>query len=448
MNSGMKPILVVGAGPCGLGAAWALHSLGHDDWELCEANDYAGGLSASFVDPLGFTWDVGGHVLFTKHEKFAGLVRNLLAGEFHEHQRSAWVRLCAPAAWVPYPYQDNLHFLPEAMRQEALAGLDRRVAGNPQNFAEWIDAHFGDGIARQFMLPYNRKVWGTDPREMDFHWIADRVKTIDAEELKRVRPGDPPRGGWGPNATFIFPRSGGTGEIFRRLAVPLNPRIRYNAKLVALDAKRKVATFSDGRKIEYRALITTVRLDELLGLLPGLGVSAPLRAVGGAVVGIGVEHREASGKCWSYFPDNPPGFYRLTWFHHYAAGNVPDGNAGRYAAYMVETVLPPGQTVDRAALLDAAVAGLRRAGILAEGDEQKIVSRWFWPVPAIYPVPVLGLREALPCVHAALEALSIYSRGRFGGWRYELGNMDHCFMQGYECARRLIEGGREPVWHS
>ena len=230
--------------------------------------------------------------------------------------------------------------------------------------------------------------------------------------------------------------------------MPLNPRIRYNARLVALDAEKKVATFSDGREVEYRALITSIRLDELLTMLPGLGASAPLRAAGGAVVGIGVEHHEASGRCWSYFPDNPPGFYRLTWFHHYAANNVPDGNAGRYAAYMVETVLPPGRPVERGAMLDAAVAGLRRAGILDADDEKKIVSRWFWPVPAIYPVPVLGLRAALPRVHAALEEQDIYSRGRFGGWRYELGNMDHSFMQGYECAQRLVEGGREPVWHS
>ncbi|HNW91960.1 MAG TPA: FAD-dependent oxidoreductase, partial [bacterium] len=277
----MNPILIIGAGPCGLGAARALQAMGRDDWEVCEANEYAGGLSASFLDPHGFTWDVGGHVLFTKYPQFAALVRDVLAGEYHEHQRSAWVRLCEPPAWVPYPYQDNLHCLPAAMRAAALRGLERREAGNPRNFEEWIRAHFGEDIARQFMLPYNAKVWGTSPREMDFHWIADRVKTIDAEELKRVQPGDPPRGGWGPNATFLFPQSGGTGEIFRRLAAPLQTHIRYGAKLVALDARRKVATFSDGREVAYRALISTLRLDELLAMVPGIGVTAPLRAVGG-----------------------------------------------------------------------------------------------------------------------------------------------------------------------
>ncbi len=445
----MKPVLIIGAGPCGLGAAWYLHTQGHADWEVCEASAQPGGLSASFADAQGFTWDVGGHVLFTKYREFAGLVRNLLAGEFHEHQRSAWVRLCDPAAWVPYPYQENIHFLPETLRCEALDGLDRRTdESTAHNFAEWIGAHFGPGIARQFMMPYNNKVWGTDPCEMDFHWIAERVRTIDAQELRAVQPGDPPRGGWGPNATFIFPRRGGTGEIFQRLAQQVGNRIRYNAKLVALDTKRKLATFSDGREVEYRALISTARLDELLGLLPGLGVSAPLRAVGGAVVGLGVEHEEKSGRCWSYFPDNPPGFYRLTWFHHYAAANVPGADTSRYAAYMVETVLPPGTPVREQELLDAAVAGLRRAGILTAADEQKIVSRWFLPVPAIYPVPVLGLREALPRVHTALETEQIFSRGRFGGWCYEVGNMDHSFMQGYEVARRLVDGGREEVWHS
>jgi len=64
----MKKIVIVGAGPCGLGAAYALHEQGHDDWHVYEANDYPGGLSASFVDRQGFTWDIGGHVLFTKNK--------------------------------------------------------------------------------------------------------------------------------------------------------------------------------------------------------------------------------------------------------------------------------------------------------------------------------------------------------------------------------------------
>src|SRR4030095_5518687 len=49
-------VLLVGAGPIGLGAAWRLEELGHRDWWLCEAEACAGGLASSVTDEHGFTW--------------------------------------------------------------------------------------------------------------------------------------------------------------------------------------------------------------------------------------------------------------------------------------------------------------------------------------------------------------------------------------------------------
>ncbi len=48
--------------------------------------------------------------------------------------------------------------------------------------------------------------------------------------------------------------------------------------------------------------------------------------------------------------------------------------------------------------------------------------------------------------HKALEAQSIYSRGRFGGWKYEVSNQDHCFIQGRELADRLVLGEAEKLY--
>jgi protoporphyrinogen oxidase len=49
-------IIILGAGPCGLGAAYHLNKLGHTDWQLFERDSHVGGLSASFRDDAGFTW--------------------------------------------------------------------------------------------------------------------------------------------------------------------------------------------------------------------------------------------------------------------------------------------------------------------------------------------------------------------------------------------------------
>ena len=55
-------VLIIGAGPTGLGAAWRLNELGHANWALFEAADHPGGLASSAVDDQGFTWDLGGAV--------------------------------------------------------------------------------------------------------------------------------------------------------------------------------------------------------------------------------------------------------------------------------------------------------------------------------------------------------------------------------------------------
>jgi hypothetical protein len=40
----------------------------------------------------------------------------------------------------------------------------------------------------------------------------------------------------------------------------------------------------------------------------------------------------------------------------------------------------------------------------------------------------------------------IYSRGRFGSWKYEIGNMDHAVKMGIDAARLVAEGTPEEVW--
>ena len=61
--------LIIGGGPAGLGAARRLTDK-NADWFLAEAENSFGGLSNSFVDSAGFTWDLGGHVLFSHYDTF------------------------------------------------------------------------------------------------------------------------------------------------------------------------------------------------------------------------------------------------------------------------------------------------------------------------------------------------------------------------------------------
>ena len=218
-------IVIIGGGPTGLGAANRLDELGHDDWVLLEAADSFGGLASSVVDPQGFTWDLGGHVLFSHYDYFDQLTDALLGDAWLQHIREAWVRM--RSRWVPYPFQNNIWRLPEDDLVECLHGLVALTnAGEqspPETFDDWILQSFGTGIADVFMRPYNFKVWAYEPKEMNVAWMGDRVATVDLgrvlENLVRRRDDV----AWGPNATFRFPASGGTGSIWQALANRLPP---------------------------------------------------------------------------------------------------------------------------------------------------------------------------------------------------------------------------------
>ena len=84
-------ITILGAGPTGLGTAYRLAEMGHDQWDIYERADHVGGLASSYTDEHGFIWDHGGHVMFSHYTYFDELVEKMLAGDFDEHLREAWV---------------------------------------------------------------------------------------------------------------------------------------------------------------------------------------------------------------------------------------------------------------------------------------------------------------------------------------------------------------------
>ena len=115
-------IVILGAGPTGLGAAWRLHERGHSGWSLYEAASHAGGLASSVIDPHGFTWDLGGHVLFSHYQYFDDVMDRALGDAWVEHAREAWVWM--RDRWIPYPFQNNIWRLPDAELGACLDGLE------------------------------------------------------------------------------------------------------------------------------------------------------------------------------------------------------------------------------------------------------------------------------------------------------------------------------------
>jgi len=321
----------------------------------------------------------------------------------------------------------------------------RNQMARPITFADWIQRSFGAGLARVFLTPYNVKVWATDPAEMSASWVGERVATVDLKRILRNVIEGRDDLGWGPNATFRFPLHGGTGRIWQAIAERLPAdHLHLGAEVVAIDSRNRIVHLRDGRETGYDWLVTTMPLDELVGriLEPGLDPNPPLtihplRCSGTHVIGVGLSGpvpAHLATKCWIYFPEPELPFYRVTVFSNYSPHHVP--RPGRQWSLMAEVSESSDRLVDEAQVVRQTLDGLKAARLLGPGDAME--SLWHKRLERAYPTPTLSRDAWLDQVEPALCTRHILSRGRFGAWKYEVGNMDHSFMQGVEAVNRIL----------
>ncbi len=443
-----KRIVIIGAGPVGLGAAYRMRELGHRDFAVYEKNAYLGGLATSFRDTAGFTYDIGGHVMFSHYKYFDDLVDRLLGDDHTRLLRESWIWM--NERWIPYPLQNNIRHLPPEALLDCLNGLvdvqgaDPRVA---RNFAEWVDLQFGSGIAGRFMRPYNFKVWAHPPEMMSKDWIAERVALIDLKRVLANLVHGRDDLSWGPNNTFKYPLHGGTGGLFSRFGPYVEGNVRLEREVVEVDVERRVVRLADGAEDRYDVLISALPIPELLRRMrpfPAgpLAAAAGLHHSQGLVVGVGVEGPCPSSKCWTYFPESNAPFYRVTYLSNYSPHMAPEG----HFLLLTETSFSDHKPEDRVTIVQRVIDGLVATRLIRPEDRARIVSTHTTEVDHFYPVPTLTRDRALAAIQPFLMRHGIYSRGRFGAWRYEISNMDHSVMQGVEVVDHLLLGEAERTW--
>ena len=448
-----RKIVILGLGPCGLGAAWRLEELAHSDFAVFEKSSYPGGLAASFTDTNGFTWDIGGHVQFSHYKYFDDVMDSLLAGEWMYHERESWVWI--KEKFVPYPFQNNIRHLPQPEMWKCLCGIielynnnpNNNTKKNPSNFREWIVATFGEGLADLFFFPYNYKVWACPPEKMMYGWVGERVSVPDLKRIIGNIIFNKDDVSWGPNNTFRFPLRGGTGEIWRRLHQKILKEVSFNHEAVEVNTSGKYVRFNNGHKEHYDFLISTMPLDKLIMISDLKDKSAVPKLVHSSVhiFGVGLKGsppEHIRKKCWIYFPENDCPFYRGTIFSNYSPNNVPD--IKHYWSLMLEVSESSDKKVDLSSLKEDVIKGLINTKMIASSDD--IVDFWHHFEEYGYPTPSIHRDDALKSLRD-LDELGVFSRGRFGAWKYEVSNQDHTFMQGVEAVNRIILNKDEiTVW--
>jgi len=120
---------------------------------------------------------------------------------------------------------------------------------------------------------------------------------------------------------------------------------------------------------------------------------------------------------------------------------TPDPEA--YYSLLCATRFSDDKPEDESTILERTIAGLESSGLLEPGERDDIVSTWVMRVNYSYPTPSVERDEILATLIPWLEERGIYSRGRFGMWKYEVANTDHSVMQGIELIDRLTTGKPE-----
>jgi protoporphyrinogen oxidase len=321
----------------------------------------------------------------------------------------------------------------------------------PANFREWILAKFGSGIAEEFLLPYNFKVWAHAPEMMGYAWVGERVATTDLMRVAENVLFDKDDLSWGPNNTFRFPKYGGTGAIWQGVADMVGRnRIHLSAEAVHVNARAKIVTLNDNRTIRYDRLLSTIPLDQFTARLEGLpremkDRAAQLKHSSVYVVGIGLTGEpspDIRSKCWMYFPEKNCPFYRATLFSKYSPNNVP---SGPFWSLMVEISESAFKPVNNDTLIEETIQGLLATKLIR--SREQVASHWVYRAEYGYPTPCLHRDAILNVVLPEIEKLDISSRGRFGAWKYEVSNQDHSFMQGVEWVNRVELGIPELTVH-
>ena len=430
-------IAILGGGISGVALARMLAADGHRVVVL-EKAERPGGLCKS--RRYGeFTFDeAGGHILFSKDQRVldwqlercggeAGTVRTVRNTKIRWHDR-----------WVPYPFENGVGHLTKEAIVECVAGYveaySTRRAGAPcpPNFGDWIQWRMGEGFARQFMVPYNEKIWKCDLRAMSSAWVAGRVPEAPIADILKSAIGLDTEG-YAHQSVFWFPKHGGFEAMVRGTVAGGGFELKCGVAVSRVE-RRGEQFLVDGEAFdlvvntvplpliepaiaeipaEIRRDIRALRPISLINLMIGVKLDEPLPPLS-----------------WVYlpFPEQGP-TNRVTYFSNYSPHNAPSG----HGSFLAE-VTHRGELRPDAEWLRGVVGALGKAGIL--NPAHVVLTEWC-NNPFAYIDQDLEFAARIARVRAWFDTSGYITFGRFG--RYEYHNSDQCVARAMQVHAHIRE---------
>ncbi|MCR5593594.1 MAG: FAD-dependent oxidoreductase [Saccharofermentans sp.] len=378
----MSKFLILGAGPSGLSFANKLLKNGVDDFLVLERFGEAGGLCRS-VDVDGTAFDFGGgHFLDVRRKNVLDFLFAFMPeSEWNTFDRDS--QICIHGKFINSPIEANIWQMDLNQQVEYLKAI--AVAGcnlgeeMPEHFVDWIYWKLGSKVAEDYMLPYNRKMFGKDLNELGTYWLS-KLPNVSFEEtliscLEKKAYGSQPA-----HAKFYYPKKFGYGEIWKRMADNLGDRIIYNEKVNKIDLNTR--TVND--KYSADIIVNTIPYAEFTDIE---GMDSEVRALidtlkfSSVVTEYHPENMDTHAQ-WIYYPDENLSYHRILVRHNFCSGSK---------GYWTETNL---------------------TRFKEDKNYPSFVNDY------AYPLNTIGKNENMKTILDHLESKGVYGLGRWGEWQH------------------------------
>ena len=272
-----RPVVVIGAGPAGLTAAYELTKAGCGATVL-EADGVIGGIART-VDYKGYLFDIGGHRFYTKVKLVQRIWREVIGDDFLRRPRLS--RIFFRGKFFRYPLDpwDTVSKLGslEAARCVAswMAAVAKPIKPEP-DLQTWVTNRFGRRLFDLFFRSYTEKVWGMKCNEIASDWAAQRIRGLSLRSLVQNAVGLGRKGGKAGEIktlidSFEYP-SRGPGAMWDAMARLIRKRVGVitlgaPVERIEWEPGRVLAVHAAGRRYEADHVISSMPIRDLIACL-------------------------------------------------------------------------------------------------------------------------------------------------------------------------------------
>ncbi len=458
-------VVIIGAGPAGLTAAYQLTKRGVNT-TILEADDIVGGISRT-VERDGWRFDIGGHRFFTKVREVDDLWFEILGAE-EFLQRPRMSRILYRGKLFDYPIKPlnalrNLGPVEAVLCVGSYGWAKVRPPKDTSNLEGFYISQFGGRLYEHFFRRYNEKVWGVPTKEMSADFGAQRSKGMslmtaigDAMTPKFVKA----RRGKDDQVTsliesFNYPKYG-PGQMWERCAqivTNAGSEIVFEAKVVRIrhrdGAAYELDAVVDGTERTYPCshIISSMPFRSLIRALDPPPPDEVLQAAEGLAyrdfmtVALVVPVEFSFPDNWIYIHDPGVKVGRIQNFGSWSPYLVKEGRT----CLGLEFFVNEGDDMWTKSDEDLIAQGKRELQALGLADATKVEAGYVVRMPKAYPVydeyykdNVSVLREWI-----ATNAPNLMPTGRNGMHKYN--NQDHSMMTAILSVDNIF-GAQNDVW--